>query len=70
MSKRQLLCLMGVWVIIFLFLGVPSLWHKIISVVSGLIIIFISYNLPHENKSDSQSPHSAFTENNNHSSNI
>lgn len=70
MSKRQLLCLMGVWVTIFLFLGVPSLWHKIISVASGLIIIFISYNLPHESKPENQSTHSAFTENNNHSSNL
>ncbi len=35
---------------IFLFLGVPSLWHKIIAGVSGLVIILISYNLPHEKK--------------------
>ncbi len=56
MSKRQLLCLLGIWVILFLFLGVPSLWHKIISVISGLIIVFVAYNLPHEKregKSDS-----------------
>lgn len=50
MSKRQILCLLGVWVILFLFLGVPSLWHKIISAITGLIIIFVSYNLPHEKK--------------------
>jgi hypothetical protein len=50
MSKRQWLSLLGVWVMIFLFLGVPSLWHKIISVFTGLIIIFISYNLPPDRK--------------------
>lgn len=46
MSKRQLLCLLGVWVIGFLFLGFPSSWHKIIAIVTGLIIILIAYNLP------------------------
>ena len=46
MSKRQLLCVIGVWVMIFLFLGFPSMWHKIIAVLSGLAIIIISYNLP------------------------
>ncbi|NDB58409.1 hypothetical protein EB001_08180 [bacterium] len=50
MSKRQILCILGFWVMIFLFLGVPSLWHKIIAGVSGLVIILISYNLPHEKK--------------------
>ncbi len=59
MSKRQLLCLFGIWVTVFLFLGVPSLWHKIIASVSGLLIILISYNLPHEKR-----------ENNNDSLNI
>ncbi len=46
MSKRQLLCVIGVWVMVFLFLGFPSMWHKIIAVLSGLVIIIISYNLP------------------------
>lgn len=64
MSKRQWLCLMGVWVMIFLFLGVPSLWHKIIALVSGIIIIAIAYNLPQEKKSQSGNG-SVFIENNN-----
>jgi len=64
MSKRQLLCLLGVWVIIFLFLGLPYPWHEVIAVISGLIIILISYNLPHEKKTGS------FAENNDHSSNL
>lgn len=50
MSKRQWLCLLGVWVMFFLFIGVPALWHEIMAFVSGLIIILISYNLPHEEK--------------------
>lgn len=46
MSKRQLLCVLGVWVIIFLFLGFPSAWHKIIAIISGLAIIGLSYTFP------------------------
>jgi hypothetical protein len=70
MSKRQWLCLMGVWIMIFLFLGFPSLWHKIIALVSGFIIIAISYNLSPENKDNNiniTSPsNSPFIENENH----
>jgi len=62
MSKRQWLCLLGAWVMIFLFLGVPTLWHKIIALFSGLIIILISYNLPPDKKNNTDS--SAFVENN------
>lgn len=46
MSKRQFLMLIGVWVAVFLFLGFPLLWHKIIAVVSGLVIIMMAYRLP------------------------
>ena len=54
----------GVWVMVFLFLGVPSLWHKIIALASGLIIIAIAYNLPHEKKQNSsESAGSVFVEN-------
>lgn len=67
MSKRQWLCVLGAWTMIFLFLGVPSLWHKIIALVSGLIVILISYNLPHEKKDIKAD---SFTENTNHTSHI
>jgi hypothetical protein len=46
MSKRQLLCLLGVWVAIFLFLGLPSMWHRILAVITGLVIVCVSYTLP------------------------
>jgi hypothetical protein len=70
MSKRQWLCLLGVWVMIFLFLGFPSFWHKIIALVSGVIIIAIAYNIPAEikkNNNESAMPpsSSAFIENDN-----
>lgn len=46
MSKRQVLCVLGVWVMIFVFLGIPSLWTKILAILTGLIIIAVSYNIP------------------------
>jgi hypothetical protein len=67
MSKRQWLCIFGVWVAVFLFLGLPPSWHKIISVITGIVIVSISYNLPHErgsSKSESLST-TEFTESNN-----
>ncbi len=42
MSKRQLLIVLGVWVIVFLFLHFPSTWNKIFAVVTGLLIIIIA----------------------------
>lgn len=50
MSKRQWLCILGIWIAAFLFLGFPTSWDKIISLISGLIIVLISYNLPQEEK--------------------
>ncbi|MES3031602.1 MAG: hypothetical protein V4697_04310 [Patescibacteria group bacterium] len=65
MSKRQWLCVLGVWVMIFLFLGIPSVWHKVVALISGVVIISIALRLPQEKKivSSSQSP--VFVENNN-----
>lgn len=55
MSKRQWLTLLGVWIMVFLFLGVPSLWHKILALISGLIIILIAYNLPADSRKEKNS---------------
>ena len=46
MSKRQLLCVLGVWIAVFLFLGFPSNWENGIALVSGLLILSIAYSLP------------------------
>ncbi len=62
MSKRQWLSVSGVWVMVFLFLGFTSEWHQIIAIISGIIIIAISYNLPAENKSSIPN-NSSFVEN-------
>lgn len=66
MSKRQWLCILGFWVAVFLFLGVPPFWDKIIAGITGVIIIIVAYNLPHEKKQSNSYTDSSFTENNNY----
>ena len=39
MSRRQLFIILGVWIIVFLFLGIPSTWDKIFAILTGLIIV-------------------------------
>ncbi len=50
MSKRQLLCVLGVWIAVFLFLGLPSDWDRVIAVISGLLVVVVAYNLAAPNK--------------------
>lgn len=45
MSKRQVLMVLGIWVMVFLFLGVPSMWHKILAILTGLIIVLVTISL-------------------------
>lgn len=63
MSKRQLLCLLGIWIMIFLFLGFPSSWHRIIAVVSGLLVIVNAYSFPPPSSVSTSVPRETFTEN-------
>jgi len=46
MSKRQVLMLLGALVAIFLFLGFPQTFDKVIAVFLGLLIIVVAYRLP------------------------
>jgi hypothetical protein len=43
MSKYQWISLLGVWVMVFLFLGFPAPWDKGVAIASGLLIIAIAY---------------------------
>lgn len=36
---------LGIWVMVFLFLGVPSMWHKILAILTGLIIVLVTISL-------------------------
>ncbi len=51
MSKRQLLMLLGILVISFLFLGLPFIFDRILAVIVGLIVVAVAYRLPPEPKS-------------------
>lgn len=46
MSKRQILMLLGVLTMVFLFLGFPSMLDKILALLIGLIIIIMAYSMP------------------------
>jgi hypothetical protein len=61
MSKRQLLALLGFWVIIFLFLGFPIAWDKWIAIVTGVLVILVAYRKTPPPKS---SPNAAFVQSN------
>jgi hypothetical protein len=37
--------LFGIWVMVFLFLGFPAEWNKIISLVTGFLILVGAYRL-------------------------
>jgi hypothetical protein len=37
--------LLGVWVIVFLFLGFPPFWDKIFALITGLAIIAVTIQL-------------------------
>ncbi len=65
MSKRQWLCLLGAWVIVFPFFGITLTLLKGIAFVTGLIIISIAYKIPQEFKEDLQNSDSTFVETNN-----
>lgn len=55
MSKQQILMLLGVWVIVFLFLGFPQEIDKILALLTGIVIVITSYLTrpnPPKNKSD------------------
>lgn len=44
MSKRQILGVIGVWVIILPFLGLPSSWKSILLVLTGIGICSLAYS--------------------------
>ena len=45
MSKRQVLMILGVIIMILLFLGFPSAWDKFFAVAIGAIIVAVSYSI-------------------------
>ena len=38
--------LIGVWIMIFLFLGFPIGWEQVLALITGLVIIIVAYRMP------------------------
>ena len=49
MSRQQWLSILGVWVMVFWDLGFPVAWKPIIAVITGLLIIYISFKMSPRN---------------------
>lgn len=45
MSSRQVIIILGVLIILLPFLGFNSTWDMVISILTGLLIIILSYRL-------------------------
>jgi hypothetical protein len=45
MAKKQWISLLGLWTTIFLFLGFPATWDKWLAVITGILIILITYSM-------------------------
>jgi hypothetical protein len=61
MSQRQWIVIIGVWVMVFLFLGFPSSWEKALAILTGLLVIFIAYRIKF--KENQPTGESSFTDN-------
>ncbi len=53
MSKRQVLMVLGIWIMIFLFISFPATWDKIFALITGMAIIVIAFKLPPQIKASS-----------------
>ena len=45
MSQRQWIVIVGVWIMFFLFLGVPFLLKEILAILTGLLVIIMAYRI-------------------------
>lgn len=43
MRKERTLFIMGFWVALLPFLGFPNSWRKILFIITGLLLIYLSY---------------------------
>lgn len=50
MSKKQIIIIISIFIMLFLFLGFPDFWDKMIAIFSGLLIIYLTYGLPKQEK--------------------
>ena len=52
MSKRQFYMILGVWIIVFPFMGFPASWDKVISILTGLLLIILAYTSGYDDAHD------------------
>ncbi len=52
MSKARILLILGIWVAVLPYLGFPYAWKDILFTLSGLGLIYFSYMLYQESKTE------------------
>lgn len=52
MSKRQLLIILGVWVMILFYAGFPPAIRGVLAIITGLTIIIVAYSMHSGSASD------------------
>ncbi len=50
MRRERILLILGIWVAILPYLGFPYSWKNILFTISGLVLVFYSYEIHKENK--------------------
>lgn len=67
MRRTRIILLLGIWVAILPYLGFPIFWKNILFLITGLNIIYLSYILYKENKSEKneERTYNNFSENRN-----
>ncbi len=51
MRKARIFLILGVWIAVLPYLGFPYSWKDILSTLTGLVLMFMSYVLYQEHKS-------------------
>ena len=52
MSKRQVIIILGIWIFLLPFLGIPLIWIKFLTVCSGILVAIIASSMKPKNSSE------------------
>lgn len=63
MRKARILLVLGIWVAILPYLGLPYFWKNVLFSVSGLVLVYFSYLLYQDSKKDAVKTFDNFSEN-------
>ncbi len=56
MSQRQWIVVVGVWIMFFLFIGIPSSWEKVLAILTGILVIFMAYRIKFKDGASPKNP--------------